>query len=293
MPEKQSSHLKWFLLILLSILWGSSFILMKMGMKAFLPHQVAALRIAVAFFVMIPVLLFNGFKEFTLKDLPAVFLIGIIGNTIPPFLFCFAQVGISSALAGILNALTPLFVLIMGVLFFGFKSNWNKNLGIGLGLVGTVLLILLKSDGSINFQFNIYPFYIIAAAVLYGIGANNLKKRLAHIHPITTSALLYISTGYIGIIVLYFSDFFTVLKTNPEAYTAMYYVIFLGIFCTAFAMVVFNYLLKNTSVVFASTVTYLMPIVSLFWGFLDGELITLIHLVGLGIILLGVYLTSR
>jgi drug/metabolite transporter (DMT)-like permease len=166
-------------------------------------------------------------------------------------------------------------------------------LGIGLGLVGTVLLILLKSDGSVNFQLNIYPFYIIAAAVLYGIGANNLKKRLAHIHPITTSALLYITTGYIGIIVLYFSDFFTVLKTNPEAYTAMYYVIFLGIFCTAFAMVVFNYLLKNTSVVFASTVTYLMPIVSLFWGFLDGELITLIHIIGLGIILLGVYLTSR
>jgi drug/metabolite transporter (DMT)-like permease len=293
MPEKQSSHLKWFLLILLSILWGSSFILMKMGMKAFLPHQVAALRIAVAFFVMIPVLLYNGLKEFTLKDLPAVFLIGIIGNTIPPFLFCFAQVGISSALAGILNALTPLFVLIMGVLFFSFQSNWNKNVGIGLGLVGTVLLILLKSDGSVNFQFNIYPFYIIAAAILYGIGANNLKKRLAHIHPITTSALLYISTGYIGIIVLYFSDFFTVLNSNPEAYTAMYYVIFLGIFCTAFAMVVFNYLLKNSSVVFASTVTYLMPIVSLFWGFLDGELITLIHLIGLGIILLGVYLTSR
>jgi drug/metabolite transporter (DMT)-like permease len=293
MPEKQSSHLKWLLLILLSILWGSSFILMKMGMKAFSPHQVAALRIAVAFFVMIPVLMYNGLKEFTLKDLPAVFLIGIIGNTIPPFLFCFAQVGISSALAGILNALTPLFVLIMGVLFFSFQSNWNKNLGIGLGLVGTVLLILLKSDGSVNFQLNIYPFYIIAAAVLYGIGANNLKKRLAHIHPITTSALLYVTTGYIGIIVLYFSDFFTVLNTNPEAYTAMYYIIFLGIFCTAFAMVVFNYLLKNTSVVFASTVTYLMPIVSLFWGFLDGELITLIHLVGLGIILLGVYLTSR
>ncbi len=262
-------------------------------MKAFSPHQVAALRIAVAFFVMIPVLLYNGFKEFTLKDLPAVFLIGIVGNTIPPFLFCFAQVGMSSALAGILNALTPLFVLIMGVLFFSFQSNWNKNLGIGLGLAGTVLLILLKSDGSVNFQFNIYPFYIIAAAVLYGISANNLKKRLAHIHPITTSALLYISTGYTGIIVLYFSDFFTVLETNPDAYTAMYYVIFLGIFCTAFAMVVFNYLLKNTSVVFASTVTYLMPIVSLFWGFLDGELITLIHLIGLGIILLGVYLTSK
>jgi drug/metabolite transporter (DMT)-like permease len=160
MPEKQSSHSKWLLLILLSILWGSSFILMKMGMKAFSPHQVAALRIAVAFFVMIPVLMYNGLKEFTLKDLPAVFLIGIIGNTIPPFLFCFAQVGISSALAGILNALTPLFVLIMGVLFFSFQSNWNKNLGIGLGLVGTVLLILLKSDGSVNFQLNIYPFYV-------------------------------------------------------------------------------------------------------------------------------------
>jgi drug/metabolite transporter (DMT)-like permease len=266
---------------------------MKMGMKAFSPEQVAALRISVAFFVMIPVLLYNGLKEFTLKDLPAVFLIGLIGNTIPPFLFCFAQVGISSALAGILNALTPLFVLIMGVLFFGFQTNWNKNIGIGLGLVGTVLLILLKSDGSVNFQFNKYPFYIIAAAVLYGIGANNLKKRLAHIHPITTSALLYTTTGYIGIIVLFTTDFFTVLKTNEEAYTAMYYVIFLGIFCTAFAMVVFNYLLKNTSVVFASTVTYLMPIVSLFWGFLDGEIITIVHLFGLAIILAGVYLTSK
>lgn len=293
MFNQQPAQLKWFLLILLSLLWGSSFILMKMGMKAFSPEQVAALRISVAFFVMIPVLLYNGLREFRLKDLPAVFLIGLIGNTIPPFLFCFAQVGISSALAGILNALTPLFVLIMGVLFFSFQTNWNKNIGIGLGLVGTILLILLKSDGSVNIQFNIYPFYIIAAAVLYGIGANNLKKRLAHIHPITTSALLYVTTGYIGIIVLFTTDFFTILRTNEEAYNSMYYVIFLGIFCTAFAMIVFNYLLRNTSVVFASTVTYLMPIVSLFWGFLDGEIITLIHLIGLAIILIGVYLTSR
>lgn len=285
--------LKWFLLIFLAGLWGTSFILMKRGLEAFSPLQVAALRISVAFVFMIPVLLINGKRELTLKDIPWFFLIGLIGNTIPPFLFCLAQQGISSAVAGIFNALTPLFTLIIGVFFFNYKSTIIKSIGIGLGLVGALLLIIMNSDGSVQFQLSIYPFYILLAAVMYGVGANNLKTRLSHIHPITTAAMLYITTGYLGAIVLFNTNFIEILNTNPQAYTAMYYVIFLGIFCTALAMIVFNFLLKRTSVVFASTVTYLMPIFSLFWGIVDGESINLIHILGLGIILIGVYLTSK
>jgi drug/metabolite transporter (DMT)-like permease len=290
--DKKPDYLKWLMLILLAILWGTSFILMKRGMEVFSPIQVAGLRIFVAFLFMLPVFLYNGKREAQWKDIPWFFFIGLIGNTIPPFLFCFAQLGISSAEAGIFNALTPLFTLIIGVWFFSFKTTWLKNFGIGLGLAGAIILIVLKADGKLNFQLNVYPFFIILAAVLYGIGANNLKKRLSHIHPITTTALLYITTGYLGAIVLFSTDFFQQLQTHPRGYVAMFYVIFLGIFCTALAMVVFNYLLRRTSVVFASTVTYLMPVVSLLWGFVDGEIITAIHLLGLGVILAGIYLTN-
>jgi len=286
-------HLKWIFLVLLAVLWGTSFILMKRGMEAFSPVQVAGLRILVAFTFMLPVFFYNGMREATAKDLPWFFFIGLIGNTIPPFLFTFAQLGISSAEAGILNALTPLFTLIIGVWFFSFKTSWLKNSGIALGLIGAVMLILLKADGNLNFTFSIYPFFIIAAAVLYGIGANNLKVRLSHIHPLTTTSLLYITTGWMGAIVLFNTGFLHTLQTHPQGYSSFFYVVFLGIFCTAFAMVVFNYLLRRTSVVFASTVTYLMPIVSLFWGIVDGEIITAIHFIGLGIILAGIYLSSR
>ncbi len=285
--------MKWVMLVLLAFLWGTSFILMKLGMKVFSPFQVAGLRISVAFLFMIPVLLLIGTRETRMKDIPWLFFIGLIGNTIPPFLFCMAQLSISSSMAGILNSLTPLFTLIIGVFFFSYKSNRLKNLGIGLGLAGAIMLILLKSDGSFQLEFSIYPFFIILAAVLYGIGANNLKIRLSHIHPITTSALLYLFTGYIGFIVLFLTDFSETFQSSPDALEAAGYIVFLGVFCTAVAMIVFNYLLKRTSVVFASTVTYLMPIVSLFWGALFGEVITFIHLLGLGVILTGIYLTSK
>jgi drug/metabolite transporter (DMT)-like permease len=284
---------KWIFLFLLAGLWGTSFILMKRGMDAFSPVQVAGLRIFVAFIFMIPVFIYNGIRETTLKDIPWIIFIGLIGNTIPPFLFCFAQLGISSAEAGIFNTLTPLFTLIIGVLYFEFKTDKIKNLGIGLGLIGALLLIIVRADGKLNFSFSIYPLFVIAAAVLYGVGANNFKNRLSHIHPITMSALLYLTTGYIGAIVLINTDFIQVLQTHPKGFVSMYYVIFLGIFCTAFAMVIFNYLLRRTSVVFASTVTYLMPIVSVFWGIMDGEIITAIHLFGLGIILAGIYLSGK
>src|SRR5690606_16617735 len=194
-------------LALLAFLWGTSFILMKLGMEVFSPVQVASLRISVAFIFMLPVLLYNGIRETRLKDMPWFVFIGLIGNTIPPFLFCLAQLSISSSMAGILNPLTPLFTLLIGVFFFSFKSSMLKNIGIGLGLGGAIMLILLKSDGSLQIEFNVYPFFIILAAVLYGIGANNLKIRLSHIHPITTASMLYVCTGYIGFVILFSTDF--------------------------------------------------------------------------------------
>lgn len=293
MLRKFSTHEKWFLLVLLSALWGSSFILMKFGMRSFPPEQVAALRISVAFIVMIPVFFKIGLRECKWKDLPLIFLVGLMANTIPPFLFCFAQTGISSAFAGILNALTPLFVLLIGILFFGYRSNIKKSTGIIIGLLGSTMLILLNNKGKFQFQFNQYASYILGAALLYGIGANILKNKLSHIHPLTLSALLYILTGYLGLLFLSQTNFIQLLQTQPEAYSSLGYIIFLGCFCTAFAMIIFNYLLRKTSVVFASTVTYLMPVFSLFWGFIDGEAIALIQIAGLIVILIGVYLSSR
>jgi drug/metabolite transporter (DMT)-like permease len=291
--QNQSDYLKWILLLALAALWGTSFILMKRGLEVFTPFQVAGLRIFVAFLFMVPVFFYVGRRETQWKDLPWLFLVGLVGNTIPPFLFCFAQLRISSAEAGIFNALTPLFTLIIGSIFFSYKTNRLKNAGIGLGLLGAVMLILLRYDLKMNMQLSLYPIFIILAAILYGIGANNLKTRLSHIHPITTASMLYITTGYLGGLVLLNTDFFQTLHSHPRAYRAVGYVVVLGIFCTALAMIVFNYLLRRTSVVFASTVTYLMPVVSLLWGVLDGEPMNAVHLAALGFILTGIYLTSR
>lgn len=218
---------------------------------------------------------------------------GVFGNFIPAFLFTKAETGISSSLAGILNSLTPLFTLILGVLIFKAKTRWVNVAGLTLGFVGAVGLMTVGKDVDINSNL-VYGSYILLATILYGLSVNIIKSKLGGVNSITATVWAMMFIGPLaGIYVFGFTDFTTRVVTNPIALQSLGYISLLAIFGTALSVIIFNVLIRNTSALFASSVTYLIPIVAMGWGVMDGDSIFPLHFVWIGLILLGVYLVNK
>ena len=287
----QSRVFNWSLLTITSLIWGTSYILIKKGLVVFTPVEVALLRMVFAFVALIPLMPW-GLKKVDKKLLGQVLLVALTGSVIPPFLFNYAQTEISSALTGILNSLTPLFTLVIGAMVYRVAFSGRKTLGVTLGLIGAVWLVYAGSP-EIEKAGWIYPMLVIFAGICYGFGGNIVKSRLGAVHPLTITTLVFIIIGPPAFVALCFTQFFEKVNSAPGAMQALGFVSILGIFGTAYALVLFNKLVHNTNALFASTVTYLIPVVAIFWGLLDGEKLELYHFAGLGLILSGVYITGR
>jgi drug/metabolite transporter (DMT)-like permease len=290
-PKTISTTLAWIILIGLAMIWGSSFILVKRGLEAFSPLQVAAIRTTVGFLVL------SIYAVWVIQKVPRqklvfLFLSGMMGVFIPAFLFSFAQTKLSSSLAGILNALTPLFTLLIGIVFYQQKGNSAKYWGVFLGLIGSVGLSLVSAkSGSLG--FNSYIFLVVIATILYGTNVNLVKHYLNDIKPIYVSTLSLFCIGPLALLTFWQTDVITTLQTQKGSGQSFMYLVLLGTFSTAIATIFFNYLLQVSSAVFASSVTYLIPIVAIIWGFLDKESLHWSHLLCFGFILLGVWLVNK
>jgi drug/metabolite transporter (DMT)-like permease len=287
---KRDTVINWGLLFGLGIIWGFSFFFMKKGLEVYSPYQVASIRIFLAFLSGLPIIAVMGFKV-PLNRLPLIFLSALLGSGIPPFFFTIAQTQISSSVAGILNSLTPLFALIAGGFLFGIKMKWMQIIGVTVGLVGSIIVVILRADGSFEFHFA-FSLLVILAAVFYGINANIIKSKLLDIHPIQLAIATYCLIGPIAGIYLFSTDFVPLLKTHPKALSSLGYLVILGIVGTSFALMLFNYLARRTSALFATMVTYIIPVVAVIIGYYTGESVGIIHLFGLGLILVGVYISS-
>jgi drug/metabolite transporter (DMT)-like permease len=287
----RSPFLPWLLLALLSLIWGSSFILMKRGLEVYSAQQVAALRLSISFLSMLPLAL-QRCNRVTRKDWPWLAVVGWAGSGFPAFLFALAQTRISSAVAGILNALTPLFTLVLGMLFFGlpFRRAWLS--GILLGLLGVGLIV-----GQLNgWAFGTLGWYALAAlggTIFYAISGNTVKQRLAHLDAFTIGSLGFAVVGLPALLLLFSSDFLVRLADTPGACQALGYISLLALFGTVFASVLFYYVVQQTNQVFGSMVSYLIPLVALGWGVADGEAIHWIFLAGLVLILAGIHTTRQ
>lgn len=289
--SSESPFLSWFLLIVLAIIWGSSFILIKKGLDSFSAVQVGTIRISFAFLVMLPFALKslgNVFKVYWKK----ILILGMFSNLFPAILFATAETGLSSSLAGILNALTPIMTLIAGILFFSTSVKMLQLLGLSIGFIGSFALSFIDSVGEIG-EFNHFALYVILATMMYGFSGNFIKKYLTGIHPVTLTALAVFTIGPFSIIFLFTTDFIYRFSANDGAWVSLGYLFLLGAIGTALALVLFNKLIQNTTAVFASSVTYLIPIMAVVWGIIDGESFFIMHLFGMGLIILGVYLVNK
>ncbi|MCD4665693.1 MAG: DMT family transporter [Bacteroidales bacterium] len=284
---------RWFqfaVLMVLALVWGSSFILIKIGLKSFDSDQVAAIRILLASLTLLPIAIRN-IKHLHRKDLISLLTAGFIGSFIPAFLFTKAQTHIDSAHAGILNSLTPVFTLIVGVIFFRAKFKVLQILGLFLGLVGALGLVMAEQSMSFG-KVNFYALLIVLATTCYALNINVVKTYLTHLTGVQITSFSFMFLSPAAFIYLLTTDLGPVF-TNPQWPVHFTAIVILGIIGTATAMLLMNSLIRKVSTIFASSVTYIIPIFAIMWGFIDGEIITIHHIGNMGIILFGVFLINR
>ena len=286
-----TKFINWLILVSLALIWGSSFILMKRGMEVFSSGQVAALRIFIAFLFLSP-LIFSHVKKDSLKHWKAFLAMGVIGNLIPAFLFTNAEIGLSSSLAGALNSLTPMFTLLVGLLLFNAKTGWINAVGIIVGFIGALGLLMVGKTNAMDSGF-LFIFYVVLATICYAFSVNIIKKYLSEVNSTTATVWAMMFIGPIAGAYLFTTDFADRLTTSPMALQSMGFICILAIFGTAISVIVFNVLIKNTSPIFASSVTYLIPIVAMGWGIFDDESVLVQHFAWIGLILAGVYLVNK
>jgi len=281
------------LLAVTSLIWGSSFILIKRGLLFFSPFEVGSLRIFIAFLIFLPVAIM-GLKKINKEDWPLLGLSGLLGSLFPSLLFSFAGSKLDSSVSGTLNAVTPIFTMLVSLFFFGHRIKWLNAFGILVGFIGAVALALKNTSNGVSFEVNFYAMLVVLATLFYALNVNLLKTRLSHIPPVQLSAITIFFAGLpAGIILFGFTDFTQHFDFSTEAIQALGFVAILSLGGTAIALVLFNKLIQISNAVVASSVTYIMPVVALAWGILDDEIIYPTQYFGVGAVLVGVYLVNK
>jgi len=289
MPIK---NLKWIYLILLSIVWGSSFILIKKGLVGLDALQLGSFRIifAAVFLILVG---FKSMLKITRKQWKLIVISGFLGSFFPVYLFAFAETEIDSAVASILNATTPLMTLIFGVIFFKIVFTQNKLIGVGLGLAGTLALIFTGAQVNPD-QNYFYSGLVVLAAFCYAVNVNIIKRYMQDISALGIAAGNFLVLLVPAIIILFFTGFsMESISTNQEVSLSLMYVFILGVIGTGIALIIFNKLIQISDPVFSSSVTYTIPVIGLAWGIIDGEIFTLQQLLATLVILLGVFIVNR
>ncbi len=284
-------NIKWFYLILLSLVWGSSFILINFSLKGLTPIQVGAFRILISGFVLLLVA-YKSILNLTKNNWFWLSLNALLGTFFPAFLFAYAINKMDSSIAAILNSLTPLNTLLIGTLIFGYSFQKKQIFGILIGLIGTILLIYFSNEIASENKV-LYMSFILIASLGYAINVNIIKRHLQEVKAIAITTgnftLLIIPTA----IVLFFSLKYEEFTFNSVTKESLIYICILAIFGTAIAKTIFNKLVQISTPIFSTSVTYLIPIVAVFWGFIFGENLNIMQLFSGLIILLGVYLVNK
>ncbi len=282
---------KWLFLIVLSLVWGSSFILMKKALIGLSPIQVGALRMLISA-VFLLLIGFRSLQKIKARHWKYIAITAGLGTFFPVFLFAFAVNGIDSAVAAILNSLTPFNTFVFGALVFGFPFKKKQLVGILVGLAGTLVLILNGAVLNPN-QNYWYALLVIIASIGYAFNVNMIKKYLYDLKPLAITTGHFVVLAIPALLVLLFSNFFITFKTTPKNMEAVGYIVVLAVLGTGVAKILFNKLIQISTPVFSSSVTYLIPVVAVMWGVIDGEKLSALQFMAGGVILLGVWLVNK
>ena len=282
---------KWGTLVILSLIWGSSYILIKKGLTGLTPIQLGSLRVIVTTIIIAPIG-YQKIKHIPRQKMKWVALSAFVGSFFPAYLFAFAETEISSSITAVMVSLTPLFTLLISVLVFGEELLKKQVFGVLIGFTGIIVLI---NNELFSSSFNIlYIMFIVLAAFCYAINANVLKYKLPNIPALGIVFMSFLFMFIPAFIILCFSDFpFSDFASDPLIIESIIYIIILALFGTAIAKVLYIKLLAISTPVFSVSTTYLMPVVAIFWGLLDGEEFKLTQFTGTAVILLGVYLVTK
>ena len=290
--DRKQALQSWGILTLLTLVWGSSFILIKKGLLYFSSMEVGALRIVITFLFLLP-LAYPRIRKVRPRDWKYLILVGIIGSGAPAFLFAMAQVGIDSSLAGILNSMTPLFTMLVGIIFFSLRIRWFNAAGVFIAFVGALGLITISGGNTFEFNFR-YAIYVFIATLCYATNVNLVKFYLKELDPVTITVFSFILIGLPVMIYLLWATPFLSRFGNQEGIGAgLGYIAILAIVGTGTALIFFNYLIKIASPVFASSVTYTIPIVAVLWGITDDERFSWNYLIYISLILAGIFLVNK
>ena len=281
---------QWILLLVLSLIWGSSFILIKKGLvNGLSAYQVGALRIvfSATFLLIIGYKSLAQIKRFQWKYIATT---ALFGTFIPAFLFAIAETKVSSSVCSILNSLTPLNTLLLGTFAFGLTIKRNQFIGVFIGLAGTAILILNgKQQNSENYY---YCILVLIASVCYGLNVNLIKRFLSDLKPLSITTGNFSVLLVPSLLVLFSTDFLSQVHSNAFQH-GMLFIAVLGIVGTGIANIIFFKLIQIASPVFATSVTYLIPIVAFLWGLLDNESLTSLQFFGALVILMGVFMSNK
>ncbi|RYY28660.1 MAG: DMT family transporter [Chitinophagaceae bacterium] len=280
----------WLLFFLLSFIWGSSFILMKAGLTALHPYQVASIRMISGGLVLLPIAT-GQLRRYPVSTIGMILLSGLLGSFFPAFLFCIAETRLDSSLAGFMNAFTPLITICLGVAFFKKTIQRHKIAGVIIGFAGMMLLLLAAEN--VNITYLSYAGFVLLAVLCYAININLVSSHLSHVSPVHIAATGFALLLPVSLVILIYTGYFDLALSDSAYLYATSASAVLGVFGTALATIIFYILIKKAGVVFSSMVTYGVPFVALGWGLIAGDSMTALQVAGLVVILTGVYLTNR
>lgn len=291
MTSYQNKQFQIAVLLILGFIWGSSFILMKKSLLLFSDLELGAIRIFSAALVLLPFAI-KRVRTLTKKQFFYVSLSGFLGSGIPAFLFTIAQKHITSTEASIYNALTPLFTLLIAVLWFKTKVYRFNIWGVFIGLAGSILLILQRNNGTAGTSDQpMYGLLLVLATIMYGFNTNHVKNNLKEVDGLTITSVAFM-TMLIPVIPFFLHKEFIEKIENPLFGISLLYALILSLIGTAFSLIIWNKLIKNITAIYASSVTYIIPIFALGWGLLDGEIFNFYHLIAIFCIFTGIYLVN-
>ncbi len=283
---------KWLYLGILSLIWGTSFILIKKSLVGLTAYQLGALRTIVTGFILF-VVGFKSIKHIKKENWKWIAFSGFLGSFFPSFLFSIAETEIDSAVASILNSLVPLNTILLGLALFKITTTKRQVIGVIIGFIGTVFLILEGAD--LNPKQNyLFAGYVLLATIMYALNVNIIKRYLQNVNALSIATGNYVCIYVPALITLFFTDFFSKNTFNhPNFNESIFYVVFLSLFGTAIAKVLFSKLIQISTPIFASSVAYIMPIIAVGWGLIDGEKFSIYQAIATTVILSGVYLANK